>query len=324
MTYNSIGRTGVKVSPLCFGTMTFGATSDEETSANIYKKVRDAGINFFDCANIYAGGKSEEILGDLIYGEREQLIITSKVFESMSSDINDRGSSRRNIVKACEQSLKRLKTDYLDFYFLHHFDPEVPIEESLKALDDLVRHGMILYPAVSNWAAWQIAKAAGLSAKHELARFELIQPMYNLLKRQAEVEILPMALSEEIGVIPYNPMGAGLLTGKYNSKNKPKDARITVNPMYRKRYGDTSYLPIAKSFSKYAKDKGLDPAMLAIAWVKAHPAVTAPIFGARKVEQLDAPLKALTYKMSQKMYAEISALSPEPPLANDRSEEKQA
>lgn len=322
MTYTSIGRTGVKVSPLCFGTMTFGDTTDEETSAEIYQKVRNAGINFFDCANVYAGGKSEEILGNLIYGEREQLIITSKVHGAMSNDINDRGLSRKNIVKACEQSLKRLKTDYLDFYFLHQFDPEVPIEESLKALDDLVRHGMILYPAVSNWAAWQIVKATGISAKRELARFELIQPMYNLLKRQAEVEILPMALSEEIGVVPYNPMAAGMLTGKYNSKNKPKDARITVNLMYAKRYSEASYLTTAKAFTKYAKEKGVEPAMLAVAWVKAHPAVTAPIFGARKVEQLDAPLKALNFKMSQKMYDEIAALSPEPPLAHDRSEER--
>ncbi len=322
MNYQQIGRTGVKVSPLCFGTMTFGDSADENTSAEIYQKVRDAGINFFDCANVYAGGQSEEILGNLMYGERDKLIITSKVHGAMSNDINDRGLSRRNIVKACEQSLKRLKTDYLDFYFLHQFDPEVPIEESLKALDDLVRHGMILYPAVSNWAAWQIAKAAGISAKQELARFELIQPMYNLLKRQAEVEILPMALSEEIGVVPYNPMGAGMLTGKYNSKNKPKDARITVNAMYAKRYSDASYLTTAKAFTKYAKEKGLEPAMLAVAWVKAHPAITAPIFGARKVEQLAAPLKALNYKMSQKMYTEIAALSPQPPLANDRSEER--
>ena len=322
MNYQQIGRTGVKVSPLCFGTMTFGDSADENTSAEIYQKVRDAGINFFDCANVYAGGQSEEILGNLMYGERDKLIITSKVHGAMSNDINDRGLSRRNIVKACEQSLKRLKTDYLDFYFLHQFDPEVPIEESLKALDDLVRHGMILYPAVSNWAAWQIAKAAGISAKQELARFELIQPMYNLLKRQAEVEILPMALSEEIGVVPYNPMGAGMLTGKYNSKNKPKDARITVNAMYAKRYSDASYLTTAKAFTKYAKEKGLEPAMLAVAWVKAHPAITAPIFGARKVEQLAAPLKALNYKMSQKMYNEIAALSPQPPLANDRSEER--
>ncbi len=322
MDYKSIGRTGIKVSPLCFGTMTFGDTADESTSAEIYKKVRDAGINFFDCADIYAQGKSEEILGNLMYGEREQLVLTSKVHGPMSADINDRGLSRKHIVKACEQSLRRLKTEYLDFYFVHQFDENVPIEETLKTLDDLVRHGMILYPAVSNWAAWQIAKAAGISAKRELARFELIQPMYNLVKRQAEVEILPMAHSEQMGVVPYNPMGGGLLTGKYNTKNKPKDARLSVNEMYSKRYNDTNYLKVAKAFTKYAKDAGQNPAMLSVAWVKANPIVTAPIFGARKVEQLTEPLKALSYNMSQKMYKEISALSPQPPLATDRSEEQ--
>jgi len=171
MNYKSIGRTGVKVSPLCFGTMTFGNPADEDTSAEIYKKVRDAGINFFDCADIYAKGKSEEILGNLIYGERENLVITSKVHGAMSDDINDRGLSRKHIVRACEQSLRRLKTEYLDFYFVHQFDDNVPIEESLKALDDLVRHGMILYPAVSNWAAWQIAKRFYLW--HFLKKWEL-------------------------------------------------------------------------------------------------------------------------------------------------------
>jgi aryl-alcohol dehydrogenase-like predicted oxidoreductase len=236
--------------------------------------------------------------------------------------LNARGSSRRHIRRAVEASLKRLNTDYLDVYFLHQFDKNTPIEETLRGLDDLVREGKILYPAASNFAAWQVAKALGISAREGLARFECIQPMYNLVKRQAEVEILPMALSENVGVIPYSPLGGGLLTGKYGVGQRPDQGRLVQNKMYNTRYGEDLYYEVAGSFTRFANENGYDPVSLAVAWVAAHPAVTAPIIGARNLKQLEGSLNALKIDMTPELRAEISALSPEPPLPTDRSEEK--
>ncbi|MEZ4633918.1 MAG: aldo/keto reductase [Caldilineaceae bacterium] len=202
MNYVLLGRTGVRVSELCFGTMSFGDIADEAESKKMFNRCLDVGINFFDCANVYAGGRSEEILGDLIQGVRDELVITSKVFGQTGKDVNARGLSRRNMKLAVEASLRRLKTDRLDLYFVHQFDKDTPIEEVVRGLDDLVQEGKILYPAVSNWAAWQIMKALGTSAREGLSRFQCIQPMYNLVKRQVEVEILPLALEEDLAVIP--------------------------------------------------------------------------------------------------------------------------
>src|SRR5919205_577225 len=183
MEYKLLGSTGVKVSPLCFGVMSFGGDADEQTSAAMFERCRKVGINFFDCANVYAGGRSEEILGRLIAPCRDEVVISSKVSGATSPDINARGASRRHIRRAVEASLKRLNTDYIDIYFVHHFDRDTPLEQTLRALDDLVREGKILYPAASNFAAWQVAKALGISARAGWARFECIQPMYNLVKR---------------------------------------------------------------------------------------------------------------------------------------------
>ncbi|MBV9468937.1 MAG: aldo/keto reductase, partial [Abitibacteriaceae bacterium] len=267
MEYRILGRTGVHVSSLCFGTMSFGGDADEPTSAAMFKRCREAGINFFDTANVYTGGRSEEILGRLIAGERDNIVLTSKVNFPVGEDLNARGTSRRHIMLSVEASLKRLGTDRLDVYFLHSFDPYTPMEESLRALDDLVTAGKILYPAVSNWAAWQIAKAQGIAAQEHLARFECIQPMYSLVKRQAEVEILPLALSEKIGVISYSPLGGGLLSGKYSKESRPESGRLVENAMYKVRYGDASYLENAERFTAYAQEKGIHPATLAVAWV---------------------------------------------------------
>ena len=322
MDYRLVGRTGIKVSQLCFGTMSFGDIADETESGKMFHRCLDVGINFFDCANVYAGGRSEEILSKLIQGQRDDLVITSKVYGKVGEDINQRGLSRRHIVQAVEASLKRLQTDRLDFYFVHQFDDDTPIDETLRALDDLVHRGLILYPAVSNWAAWQIVKALGVSAREHLARFELIQPMYNLTKRQAEVEILPMAHSEQLGVIPYGPLGGGLLSGKYSRSQRPEQGRLVESAMYAKRYFEPEYYEIAEAFTAYANGQGVHPATLAVAWVDAHPAVTAPIIGARNVAQLEPSLAAASFNMTPEMYAEISALSPEPPPATDRSESR--
>jgi aryl-alcohol dehydrogenase-like predicted oxidoreductase len=322
MEYRTLGQTGVQVSYLCFGTMSFGSIADEETSAAMFHRCRDVGINFFDTANVYADGRSEEILGQLISDCRDEIVLTSKVGVPAGKDVNAGGLSRRHIMLAVEDSLKRLGTDRLDFYFLHKFDSRTPIEETLRALDDLVRQGKILYPAVSNWAAWQIAKALGISAHEGLARFECIQPMYNLVKRQAEVEILPLAQAEHVGVVSYSPLGGGLLAGKYGTTRKPEQGRLVENEMYIKRYGAPVYYEIAERFTAYAQERGVHPASLAVAWVMTHPAITAPIIGARNVEQLEASLAALDVNMTPEWRAEVSALSVEPPPATDRTEEK--
>ena len=321
MEYRVVGKTGIQVSNLCFGTMSFGGIADEETSISMYNRCREAGINFFDTANVYNNGRAEEILGKCIQGSRDELVLTTKVYGQMGADVNAGGLSRRHIKKAIEDSLRRLKTDRIEFYFLHAFDSRTAMEETLRALDDLQQEGKILHPAVSNWAAWQIAKALGISARESLARFELIQPMYNLVKRQAEVEILPLAQSEQLGVISYSPLGGGLLTGKYTSGSKPQQGRLVEQRNYEVRYGEQQYFDIAASFNNYASEQGYHPATLAVAWVMSNPAVTAPIIGARNLEQLEPSLDALKVDMTPEWRADITALSIAPPSATDRSEE---
>jgi aryl-alcohol dehydrogenase-like predicted oxidoreductase len=322
MEYKNLGNTGIKVSSLCFGTMTFGAQADPKTSADLFQRCREVGINFFDCANVYAGGRSEEILGTLIADCRDQIVLTSKFYGATGEDINARGASRYNIRQATEASLRRLNTDHIDVYFIHHFPADTALDDVLRSFDDLVSQGKILYPAASNFAAWQIAKALGISAARGWARFEVIQPMYNLVKRQAEVEILPLAQSENMGVIPYSPLGGGLLTGKYRPDHKPDQGRLVENPMYMKRYGQEWVYQVAADFTRFAQERGYEPAALAVAWVAAHPGVTAPIIGARSLEQLEGSLKSLEIMMTEELRAEISALSPTPPPATDRAEEQ--
>jgi aryl-alcohol dehydrogenase-like predicted oxidoreductase len=302
--------------------MSFGGDADEPTSAALFKKCRDAGINFYDCANSYQHGLAEEILGRQMRGSRRELVITSKVYFPMGEDLNARGASRKNIMAALEATLRRLGTDYLDIYFIHHFDDLTPLEETLRALDDLVQSGKILYPGVSNFAAWQVAKALGISARHDWVPFAVLQPMYNLVKRQAEVEILPMALSEGLGVIPYNAMGAGLLTGKYGPSQRPAQGRLVENRMYQQRYDADWMYAVAGRFTEFARQHGYEPAALAVAWVGSHPAVTAPIIGARSLAQLESTLKAVEIAMTPELYAEIAALSPQPPPATDRNDER--
>jgi aryl-alcohol dehydrogenase-like predicted oxidoreductase len=322
MEYRVLGSTGVKVSSLCFGTMSFGGDADEATSAEMFARCRDVGINFFDCADVYAKGRSEEILGELIAGDRDEIVVASKAYFPTGPDVNARGAHRRHLLQAVEGSLSRLGTDYIDIYFIHRFDDDTPLEETLRALDDLVSQGKILYPAASNFAAWQVAKALGISALHDWARFEVLQPMYNLVKRQAEVEILPMAQSEHLGVTPYSPLGGGLLTGKYGADRRPDQGRLVDNPMYLRRYSGDWVYQVAGDFTDFANDNGYNPVSLAVAWVGGHPAVTAPIIGARNPEQLEGSLGALEIDMTPDLRAAISALSPEPPPATDRSEEQ--
>ncbi|MCG6958148.1 MAG: aldo/keto reductase [Gemmatimonadetes bacterium] len=317
-----LGNTGLQVSELCFGTMTFGKESDEAMSEAVYRRCREAGIDFFDCANVYVGGVSEQILGKLVAGERDQVILTSKVYFKMGEGPLAKGYSCAAIMHHVEGSLRRLGTDYLDLYFLHHFDEDTPIEDALRAMDDLVTQGKIRYPAVSNFAAWQIVKALGVSAREGLAAFRCVQPMYSLLKRQAEVEILPMAEAEGLGVISYSPLAGGILTGKYGRKDLEVDGRLRVSRMYQNRYARMSDYEVAQALCGVAESHGYHPASLAVAWVAKHPALTAPIIGARNLEQLEPSLASVEVDMTEDLYAEIGALTPAPALATDREEER--
>lgn len=319
MEYRTIGETGIRVSSLCFGTMSFGGIAGEEISKAMFDRCREEGINFFDCANVYNKGKAEEILGKCIADCRDEVVITSKAGLPVSDGINDRGASRRHLFLEVEKSLKRLGTDRIDFYFIHKFDGLTDIEETVRALDDLQRQGKILYPAVSNWAAWQIAKALGISDKNNLAAFKLIQPMYNVVKRQAEVELLPFAKSENLGVISYSPLGGGLLTGKYGTDKKPDKGRLVDQKNYKARYGSPAYYETADAFVDFAKEIDVPPASLAVAWVARNEAVTAPIIGARNLEQLKDSLGSLAISLPESQWVKLSSIIGDLPLATDHS-----
>ncbi|MGD9323966.1 MAG: aldo/keto reductase, partial [Desulfobacterales bacterium] len=320
MEYCFLGNTGIQVSKLCLGTMTFGREADEAVAKEIFNCCRDAGVNFFDCANVYSQGRAETILGGLIADCRNELVITTKFGSPMGTGLNDSGGSRRHLTASLEASLKRLNTDHVDIYFLHRFDQHTPLEETLRALDDVVAQGKVRYTGVSNFAAWQIAKALGVSALNGWTSFQCIQPMYNLVKRQAEVEILPLAQSENLGVISYNPLGGGILSGKYGNDRRAEQGRLTEDDMYQKRYADQWMYDAAIKFTQLAADSGHHPVSLAVAWVTHHPAVTAPIIGARNASQVRDSLGSADIKLSSELYDTICGLTPTPPLATDRSE----
>ena len=321
MNYKPLGRSGVQVSQLCCGTMSFGGEADESASAAMYRACRDAGINFFDTADQYSGGRSEQVLGGLVQGHRDDIVLATKCFNPTGTDINARGLSRRHIALAAEASLKRLKTDRVEVFYLHMHDAATPLEESLRALEDLVCAGKVLYPALSNHAAWQTQKALDIQQAHGWARVHAIQPMYNLVKRQAEVEILPMAEANGIGVMPYSPAGGGLLSGKYEQKEKPKAGRLVEKAQYEARYGEDWMHETAARFAAWCKAQGVHPMSMAVAWVGSHTAVTAPIIGGRNLDQLQASLDSVKIVMTPELRAEIAALSRTPPPATDRLEE---
>ncbi len=322
MRYKFFADTGIQISELVFGTMSFGGDADKEMSARMYMRCRDAGINCFDCADVYQHGASEEILGSIIRSSREELILMSKAYFPTGDDLNARGASRRHLMQAVEASLRRLRTGYLDIYFVHRFDSKTSLDDTLRALDDLVRAGKILYVGFSNFAAWQVQKAIGISAMNGLAHVKCIQPMYNLVKRQAEVELLPMAAANQLAVLPYSPLGGGLLTGKYRGDQQPRSGRIVESAMYGERYGASWMRDVAERFARFATENGYDPASLAVAWVGSHPAVTAPIIGARSVDQLKGTLTATEIDMKDDLRDAISRLAPTPAAATDRNEER--
>ena len=319
-----LGKTGVKVSRVALGTMSFGGDADEAAAGQIWRAARDAGIDFIDCADVYNEGRSEEILGRLMRAERDELVVATKAYFPTGKGPNARGASRYHLVRAVEASLRRMQTDRIDVFYLHRFDDVTDLGETLRAVDDLVRAGKILYPACSNFAAWQVAHALGVAAASGFAPLVAVQPMYNLVKRTAEIELLPMARSLGIAVVPYSPTGGGLLTGKYGVGRRPERGRIVDLKMYQTRYADPAFYEVADRFCALAAELGHAPTTLAVAWVASHPAVTSVLVGGRSVEQLAPAIAASTVVLDDATRARISALSPEPPPATDRNEEKSA
>ena len=320
-----LGRTGVRVSRLALGAMSFGTDADATTSANLYACARAAGVDFIDTADVYGNGASETLLAGLIAGaERDRIVLASKAYFPTGGGPNDRGTSRYHLVRAVEASLRRLKTDRLDLYYLHRFDDVTALDETLRAIDDLVRSGKVLYPACSNFAAWQVAHAVGMAGALRAAPLVAVQPMYNLLKRQAEVELLPMAQALGLGVVTYSPTAGGLLTGKYDGATPATSGRMTSNAMYQTRYADPAYRAAAAGLGAIAGEYGVAPATMAVAWTLAQPGVTSVLLGARTVAQLEQTLAAATLTLEPDALARLTALTPTPPPATDRSEERSA
>ena len=303
-------------SRLCFGTMQFGAGASETDSAEMYQDCRAAGVNFFDTAYVYTDGKSEQILGRLIAKERDQIILVTK-----AGAVG--GSSAQTIRTQLETSLARLNQGYTDIFFLHRFDDDTPLEDTFGELHRLKQEGKFFHLGVSNFSAWQVMKAQGLARQHGFPLIELLQPMYNLVKRQAEVELLPMALAEDIGVISYSPLGGGLLTGKYSAGDTPSDGRLSWDDKYAARYGQAWMHEAAGKLKAIASEAGLNPLSLAVAWVARHKAITAPIISARNRDQLAPSLLAADLQMDDAVYQALCQLAPTPPPATDRLEEQQ-
>jgi aryl-alcohol dehydrogenase-like predicted oxidoreductase len=302
---------GTPASRFAFGTMQFGGGADATQSRVMFDACIGAGITHFDTAHVYTGGASETLLGGFVADRRDSLTIATKA-------AYDGGAGRDNILNSVETSRTRMNIDTLDVLYLHRFDPDTDMHESFQAMADLKSQGSIRHIGLSNFAAWQVVKAANIAAKFDLD-VSMIQPMYNLVKRQAEVEILPMADDLGILVAPYSPLGGGLLTGKYTSGVK---GRLTKDDRYAARYGQDTMHKTAQDLNALAAEIGTHPATLAVAWAAAHATGPTPIISARTAEQLQPSLDALSFEMTPQLYAQIAALSSTPPPATDRLEEQ--
>lgn len=296
-------------SKIAFGTMQFGGSADEPTSRALFDACRAVGITHFDTATGYTDGRSETLLGQFATGERDRLFIATKVgYDS---------GTRAVLTAQFAASLRRLRMDQVDLLYLHRFHPETPLEETLAVFAEWQAQGKIRQIGLSNFPAWAVMKAQAV-AKGLGTRIDAIQPMYNLVKRQAEVELLPMAMDQGIAVYPYSPLGGGLLSGKYAAGEV---GRLVTNPQYAARYAPATMHETARALTGLAAELGTHPATLAVAFVMAHPAHPVPLTSARDVAQLAPSLAALNFPMTAEIYARLAALSPTPPPATDRLEE---
>jgi aryl-alcohol dehydrogenase (NADP+) len=320
MQHIRFGNTGLQVSRLCLGTMTFGLQCDEATSFSIMDAAAQAGITFFDTADVYPlggtveiAGRTEEIVGKWLRGRRDEFIIATKCSGKMGKAAWQQGTSRKHVLEAIEASLKRLNTDYVDLYQVHHYDAATPTDETLEALDTVVRHGKARYIGCSNYHAYRVARSLGRSEALHLAKFVSVQPRYNLLFRQIERELLPLCEEEKLAVMPYNPLAGGLLSGKHKrSTTPPEGSRFTLGTaggMYTERYWKEREFDAVDAFVAAAREHGIEPVTLAIAWVMANPAVTTPIVGASKPEQLKANAAAVELKLDPALKQKLDEVS---------------
>ncbi|MBW4528937.1 MAG: aldo/keto reductase [Phormidium tanganyikae FI6-MK23] len=316
----TLGRTGLIVSRLALGTMTFGLQTDEETSRKILDTSEAAGINFLDTADVYplgggldTVGRTEEIVGRWLKGKRDRFILATKAVGRVGAAPWDQGASRKHLLDAIDASLRRLDTDYIDLYQLHADDPSTPLDETLEALDLIVRAGKVRYIGVSNFLAYRLSRALGRAEVRNLTRFVSIQPRYNLLFREIERELLPLAQEEGLGVIPYNPLAGGLLTGKHDRTSEPTSGtRFTLGAAaerYQERYWHDREFNTVEELRTVADAAGLSLTTLAIAWVLANPIITAPIIGASRSEQLTHSLKAIEVKLDDSLKQKLDNIT---------------
>ncbi len=300
MQYRILGKTGIRVSGICLGAMTYGSQVDEKDAINIMERAVDAGVNFFDTADAYVQGRSEEVVGRALKKVRQSVILATKVAHKTGPGINEQGLSRKHVMKAIEDSLRRLGTDYIDLYYVHFPDHNTPIEETLRTLDDLVHHGKVRYAACSNFHAWQLCKALWVSDIHNLARFDCIQSPYNLFTRDIEYKLLPLCASEGVGVCVYNPLAGGLLTGKHDPNKPPAEGtRFALEKGYHQRYWSDANFKAVAGLVKIAKEYGRSMPQFALAWILNNTTITSAICSATSARQLEENLGAVEIKLSE-------------------------
>ncbi len=314
MEFRSLGRTGLQVSVQCLGCMMFGGKTEERESMDIIDRAIDSGINFIDTANVYNRGRSEEVVGKAFQrnGTRQRIILATKVHGVMDdTDVNARGNSRRHIIEQCNASLKRLQTDYIDLYQLHRPSPGIPIDESLRALDDLIRAGKVRYIGTSTYAAWQVMEALAVSKELGLNRFVTEQPPYHLLDRRIERELLPLAMTYGLGIIPWSPLASGFLTGKYKrGQQRSQGARLEKNSEWTDRHFTDRAFDVVATIEKIASEKNCTPSQVALAWCIQQPGVTSPIIGPRTMAQLEDNLGAVEIHITEEDRKRIDVVSP--------------
>ena len=312
MEYRNLGNAGVKVSRLCLGTMMFGGATNEQDSIGIIHRAMDDGINFIDSANVYNDGEAERILGKAVRGRRDSVVIATKVFGARGDGPNDEGNSRIHILNEVENSLRRLGTDYIDIYMLHRRDYDTPLEESLEALNDLIRQGKVRYAGCSNFYGYELAKALWISDRNRLARMAVVQPLYNIVNRDAELELLPCCREHGVGAMVYSPLARGVLAGKYlpgrpppeGSRADRKDPRMMVTEVREESY------EVAQRLVPLAGAHDVTLTQFSLSWVLANPIVTSAIVGPRTMGQYEDNLGCLGWDISQEALDEIDALVP--------------
>ncbi|MHA6480662.1 aldo/keto reductase [Paenibacillus sp. strain BS8-2] len=309
MEYRRLGDSGLKVSAIGLGTNAFGKRSDEGTSIGIIHDALDGGVTFIDTANIYAGTESERIIGKALKGRRHEVVLTTKAGLPRGAGVYERGSSRRHLMHELEGSLRRLGTDYVDLYQIHTFDPETPLEETLRTLDDMISSGKVRYVGASNYHAWELMKAVGISDRLGLARYISMQTSYSLADRTPERELIPMCLDQGLGIIPYFPLAGGILTGKYGTpQDAPPGSRADTDPGFRRFLGERS-VTLAQQVAALAAQLGTSASALSLAWLLRRPAVSTVIVGATSGDQLHSNLASLELQLDEAALTRLDELS---------------